>query len=152
VQTVVFGLVTDTYLNSLPMQGAVLYTPNGVLEMKAPESGLRLGGLMINSDPLVNTITAEIIAIAKPIEVILFGSRARNDAKADSDYDFCIIVDDHVRPLDVKLRLYAHIAKQYACDLLVFRKSDFEEGSKFSGLVQYSIAREGLKTYVQSAA
>ncbi len=106
---------------------------------------------MINSDPLVDAITAEIIAIAKPIEVILFGSRARNDAKADSDYDFCIIVDDCVRPLDVKLRLYAHIAKQYACDLLVFRKSDFEEGSKFSGLVQYSIAREGLKTYVRSA-
>ena len=73
------------------------------------------------------------------------------DAKADSDYDFCIIVDDCVRPLDVKLRLYAHIAKQYACDLLVFRKAEFEEGSKFSGLVQYSIAREGLKTYVRSA-
>lgn len=107
---------------------------------------------MINSDPLVNTITAEIIAIANPIEVILFGSRARNDAEADSDYDFCIIVDDHIRPLDIKLRLYAHIAKQYACDLLVFRKSDFREGSKFSGLIQYSIAREGLKTYVQSAA
>ncbi len=107
---------------------------------------------MKNSDPVVNTITDEIIAIANPIEVILFGSRARADAKADSDYDFCVIVEDSVRPLDVKLKLYAHIAKNYACDLLVFRKSDFEEGSKFVGLVQYSIAREGLKTYVQSAA
>lgn len=107
---------------------------------------------MSSNDPLVDLITTEIIAIAKPVEVILFGSRSRNDAKSDSDYDFCIIVDDTARPLDIKLRLYAKIAAQYPCDLLVFRKSDFEEGAKYVGLVQHSIAREGLKTYVQPAA
>ncbi len=107
---------------------------------------------MTNNDPMIKLITTEIVAIAQPIEVILFGSRARNDAKDDSDYDFCVIVNDTVRPLDVKLKLYAHIAKQYPCDLLVFRKSDFDAGAKFAGLVQYSIAKEGLKTYVQSAA
>jgi predicted nucleotidyltransferase len=107
---------------------------------------------MKDTDFVVKLITSEIVAIAHPIEVILFGSRARDDAKSDSDYDFCIIVNDAVRPLDVKLKLYAHIAKQYPCDLLVFRKSDFDAGSKFAGLIQYSIAKEGFKTYVQSAA
>ncbi|MCH8294419.1 nucleotidyltransferase domain-containing protein [Candidatus Poribacteria bacterium] len=42
------------------------------------------------SDPLKHAIEV-IVRVADPDKVILFGSRARGDAKQDSDYDICVI-------------------------------------------------------------
>ena len=44
------------------------------------------------------TVPAELLAAVverfDPIEVILFGSRARGDAGPDSDWDLLVVVDD----------------------------------------------------------
>ncbi len=42
------------------------------------------------SNPLERAIEI-IVKVADPDKVILFGSRARGDAKQDSDYDICVI-------------------------------------------------------------
>ncbi len=42
------------------------------------------------SNPLEHAIEI-IVKVADPDQIILFGSRARGDAKQDSDYDICVI-------------------------------------------------------------
>lgn len=42
------------------------------------------------SNPLERAIEI-MVKVAYPDKVILFGSRARGDAKQDSDYDICVI-------------------------------------------------------------
>ena len=52
---------------------------------------------MINSvqqDQTLKKIKEIIIRIASPNKIILFGSRARGEAKIDSDYDILIIKDN----------------------------------------------------------
>ena len=43
------------------------------------------------SNPLERAIEI-IVKVADPDQIILFGSRARGDAKQDSDYDICVII------------------------------------------------------------
>jgi predicted nucleotidyltransferase len=53
---------------------------------------------------IVNLVKQEVIHIDPKAEVILFGSRAREDFRPDSDWDFLVLLD---RPLtrDLKVRI-----------------------------------------------
>ena len=42
-------------------------------------------------EALLNEAVARIVAAGEPLQIILFGSRARGDAHSDSDYDFLVI-------------------------------------------------------------
>lgn len=44
-------------------------------------------------EPEVLAAIPERLAPLKPQAVLLFGSRARGDAKPDSDYDLCVVMD-----------------------------------------------------------
>ncbi len=45
-----------------------------------------------------------VVAYFNPRRVILFGSRARGDARLDSDIDLLVVVDDDTPPEKVTLR------------------------------------------------
>jgi excisionase family DNA binding protein len=45
-------------------------------------------------DPWLPMIVGRIVRVADPAKIVLFGSRARGDAREDSDYDLLVIVDD----------------------------------------------------------
>ena len=42
---------------------------------------------------LINDIIDHILSVSKPIKIILFGSRSRNDFNKNSDIDICVIFD-----------------------------------------------------------
>ena len=44
-------------------------------------------------DPWLPMIVGRIVRVANPAKIVLFGSRARGDAREDSDYDLLVIVD-----------------------------------------------------------
>ena len=50
--------------------------------------------MALNNQPLEQTIVNAIIKRVKPRRIILFGSRARDDAQARSDYDIAIDDDE----------------------------------------------------------
>ncbi|HET6569620.1 MAG TPA: nucleotidyltransferase domain-containing protein [Rhodothermales bacterium] len=54
-------------------------------------------------------IKAAVLAVEPTATVMLYGSRARGDARPDSDWDFLILLDgkvDYAREREVRLKLY----------------------------------------------
>lgn len=49
------------------------------------------------ADPVLERIIAMVVERVDPQQIILFGSRARGEARPDSDYDL-LIVEDERRP------------------------------------------------------
>ncbi|MFH0750270.1 MAG: helix-turn-helix domain-containing protein [Chloroflexota bacterium] len=47
----------------------------------------------VTTDPWLSMIVGRIVRCADPARIVLFGSRARSDARADSDYDLLVVVD-----------------------------------------------------------
>jgi len=47
----------------------------------------------VTADPWQSTIVGRIVRLVDPVRIVLFGSRARESARADSDYDLLVVVD-----------------------------------------------------------
>ena len=58
------------------------------------------------SDTWLPAIVGRIVRVVDPVRIILFGSRARGDARDDSDYDLLVVVDrvDDRRATRIRLR------------------------------------------------
>lgn len=50
----------------------------------------------MDRDTLLTQVKQAVLGIEPTAEVILYGSRARGDSNADSDWDFLILVDGQV--------------------------------------------------------
>jgi uncharacterized protein len=90
-----------------------------------------------------------VIAYFHPRRVILFGSRARGDAGADSDIDLLVIVDDDT-PLE-KLTLEAgwESRRGYhrATDVIPVRESVFQHRRHIVGTLSEAASAEGKIVY-----
>ena len=63
----------------------------------------------MNSETLLEKVKQAIREMEPDAEIILYGSRAREDSRAKSDWDFLILVDGHVndeRTDRIRHRLY----------------------------------------------
>jgi predicted nucleotidyltransferase len=75
-----------------------------------PTSGRkRIRGIHMNREELLQQIRQAVRDVEPDAEIILYGSRSRGDALAESDWDFLIIVDGHLsdeRTDRIRHRLY----------------------------------------------
>lgn len=75
-----------------------------------------------------NTITT---MLGKDVEFGIFGSYARNDHKASSDIDFCVIFTKDI-PLSVRGKL-KETGEEHRCDVVFVSKEYFlNDGSLFA--------------------
>lgn len=101
-------------------------------------------------------VTAEIRSIAERLEqsvnpqkIYLFGSFARGDERADSDYDFYLVMPDTVTDkLAVSQNAYRSLRglKRRSVDIVVGSISSFNERKERKTL-ENIIAREGIVLY-----
>ncbi len=93
-----------------------------------------------------NTVVRNIVTHFPEVErIILFGSRARGDARPDSDWDFLVVMPSHQRPTQrgVAIRRVARI-HGVSMDFLVSTPEEVAEGFP---MMADDIVREGKVIY-----
>lgn len=106
----------------------------------AVSAGHDAGGRL---ESLIETIRSRM----KPAEIWLFGSRARGDAGADSDWDLVVSVSDD-SPSEVFDPLTAWRLQRdlgVPATILVVRKSDLDSAWGVPNTIGYDLARHGRR-------
>ena len=97
-------------------------------------------------DPLLGEVVRRLVAAYAPDRIYLFGSKARGDADADSDYDLMMIMPDDAAPerrsaalaYDVLWTLGA------AVDVLVWTRTAFDRRAHLNASLPGTVLREGM--------
>jgi predicted nucleotidyltransferase len=103
----------------------------------------------MNERELQNKITQTIFSKDPSAEAYLFGSRARGDYKADSDWDILILVDapEFTNELDNKFRRDIYklsLESGQVISILIYPKKYWKEKLAYSPLYE-NVVKDGLK-------
>ena len=99
----------------------------------------------MTDDALIAEAKRRLAAAAPGARVILFGSRARGEARSDSDLDLLVIEPDEVpkrRAESARLRRELR-GLDVALDLIVISARHAEEWGHFKGTMLHEALREG---------
>lgn len=95
---------------------------------------------------LPEAVLRRIVAEENPQRVILFGSRARGEARPDSDYDLMVVLDDNVPETQLRRSLVDGV------DVLRCRPSWLRDRAHIRGAFAATILREGQTIYAREGA
>ncbi len=100
---------------------------------------------LVSRDPKLKLIVERLIAAYQPDRIYLFGSKARGDADADSDYDLMLIVPDDASDERKGSRLAYRVLRGtgIAADVLVWTRTRFERRVHVVASLPATILREG---------
>lgn len=101
-----------------------------------------------NAQNEIKEITRQIVENYRPEKIILFGSSATGDFKADSDLDF-VIIKENVPDLglDRMREVRRLVQKNIAADFLVYKPEEFRERERLGDPFIRSILKEGKVLY-----
>jgi predicted nucleotidyltransferase len=89
-----------------------------------------------------------IVEVAHPIQIILFGSRARGEAEKTSDVDLLVVQREVADRFSEIVRLHRALRGLIlGVDILVIGAKAFEEWSDTPGSVYHTARREGKVLY-----
>ena len=99
-----------------------------------------------------NHITSEIVARIRkrinPDRIILFGSRAKGEARPDSDFDILIIMESKKPRFKRSASIYAELADlPVEIDAVVYTPDEVDEWEDVSESLVSSAIREGVVLY-----
>ncbi len=99
----------------------------------------------LKHDPALGELVSRLVAAYQPTMIYLFGSRARGDAGADSDYDLLLVVPDNAPPKRRRSRLAYAVLRGTgaAADVLVCTKSYFDARRHLKASLPGTVLREG---------
>jgi predicted nucleotidyltransferase len=100
-------------------------------------------------DPLLHDIVRRLAEAYDPERIFLFGSRAREETGADSDYDLLVVVPDDVAP-DLRRSRLAYEALRgtgVAADVLVWTHEAFESRLALKASLPATVMAEGRLLY-----
>ena len=109
-------------------------------------------GFKPETEELLRRMTQLIVREIHPAQIILFGSRARGEASADSDVDLLIVQDEEFgpgRPRHERLRRLRALLSGFgvAKDLLLYSRAYVEEWRGSLNHVVGRALREGRVLY-----
>ena len=89
-----------------------------------------------------------IIEAARPRTIILFGSRARGDAREESDVDLVVVEEEVKNPVAESVRLRRTLKDLHLpLDLLVVSQATFDYWRDTPGTVYFEASHEGTVVY-----
>ena len=96
----------------------------------------------------IEGFTATIAHALQPRRIVMFGSRARGEARADSDVDLLVIVGNGVDPSWAGREGYRALGMHKTpVDLIVLTEAEFAGRSQLPWTVAAAAAREGIVVY-----
>ena len=103
----------------------------------------------IDDDPKLARLIDRIARALSPDLIYLFGSRARGEPHADSDYDVLIIVPDDTPGERLTPENTYQLARdvRVAADIVTCRKSGFDRWRDEVGTLSYEAAHFGKLVY-----
>jgi predicted nucleotidyltransferase len=93
---------------------------------------------------------ARIVEVLHPVQVWLFGSRARGEARADSDWDFMAILSDDAPEQDLDLSSVWQRLRDLRLqrvELFTMTQSEFDEWKRSLGTLAEIVASTGVVVY-----
>lgn len=100
------------------------------------------------SDPVLDQIVSAIAERVRPMRIILFGSRARGDARADSDYDILVELDTELGYAHAVTVVHDAVRGLRAeVDVLVRTPGELEAKRDDPGRMDWDVARQGVVVY-----
>ncbi len=101
----------------------------------------------VNQD-VVADIVRRIVESAQPEKIILFGSRARGDARPDSDFDVLVIKESDEPRYRRSVPLYLALADlPVEVEVMVYTPQEVEEWSQVPQAFITTAVREGTTIY-----
>ena len=141
----------------LPRHGHASLTGTSPRGEAGPDANMRWKNP--RSEAVASELRRVVDAIATSIHpeaVILFGSRARGDARAESDFDLAILAPDGVARRRVAMRAYESLAgvpdRSVAVDIVVLTPSTIATERDLAGSISRAVAHEGVVLYGSRAA
>jgi predicted nucleotidyltransferase len=102
-----------------------------------------------DGDPALDEVVRRLVAALNPERIYVFGSRARGDAGADSDYDVMVVVSRAgERPYALEHRAY-HALRGLTTpvDIVVVTRDQFERRRAVVASLPATVEREGRLLY-----
>lgn len=103
---------------------------------------------MKNNDKIYTEIKATARNYIADAQVMLFGSRARNEESPDSDYDILIVTEASIsseRMISLRTRIRKDLLmKGYRADVLIQNWSDIERKRRLPGHIIRNILKEAV--------
>ena len=97
---------------------------------------------------LLQTAVDRVLAVAQPLQIILFGSYARGDADAQSDIDLLIVENEVADRGQEMLRLTRSIGYLgLGVDVLVYSEQEVMRRGQVPGMLPHHALREGKVLY-----
>lgn len=113
-------------------------------------SGAPMTDPLLEQDPLLAEIVRRLVRAFRPERIYLFGSRARGEGGADSDYDLMVVVRDEMPTPCVRRGRKAYEVLRgtgVAADVLVWTVESFESRRHIAASLPATIDREGRLLY-----
>ncbi len=99
---------------------------------------------------ILDEITRRIRAVSEPERIVLFGSYARGDARADSDLDVLVIKDEGASTQAETARIYEALAGiAVPIDVVVVRTAYVQRYGDLVGTIVRPALCEGVVLYAQ---
>lgn len=107
-----------------------------------------MGAVATIPEPLLK----QVVSVFEPRRVILFGSRARGEARTDSDFDLVVVLDDDApnERLSSKRRYAAHRGFPTPVDIIPCREGVLKERARAIGSFAHTVLTEGVVVYERS--
>ncbi|HYP42056.1 MAG TPA: nucleotidyltransferase domain-containing protein [Chloroflexia bacterium] len=100
------------------------------------------------NDSLFQEIVERVVGIAHPSKIVLFGSRARGDARPDSDIDLLIIAPSTEPGCQRSIPLYKALSDIHVpIDILVYNPDEVVWWSNMRQALVTTALREGKVLY-----
>ncbi len=103
---------------------------------------------MNQTSEILHDVIDKITSYIEPVKIILFGSRAGENAEEDSDYDIVVIYDGDKTKREVELGIRRRLRpRNFSLDLFIMRSSELERYKDIANTLAREINENGIVVY-----